>query len=283
MRRPRDRFSAQPVMTALRGLAIAAVMVGMTTAFPARGIADDLVASVLEANRRTQWVTLSPGFAMRRMMIGRAGMTVHAWAVDPKHNKIAVVEQTKPSGSTTAEFRAEHGALLAINGGFFEKDRSGALTPSGLLIVDGDTRHPYHEKAGSGALLVAGGRVSLDWSRSAGAGGKKWTHALQVGPMVVDPGGKNGIHANNNKRVDRSAVCLADGKLIFVVIDGGMSLFELGRILSESDLTGGFGCERALNLDGGPSTQASFEHGNQRAEVTGDWPVQNGIVVTRQR
>ena len=271
-------------MTALRGLAVKAigVWIAVAHAFPAPAAADGLVAAVLDANRRAQWVTLSPGFAMRRMSIAGTPMTVHAWMVDPEHNEIAVVEQTRPEGSTTAEFRAGHKALLAINGGFFEKDRNGALTPSGLLIVNGERRHPYHKKAGSGALLVAGEKVALDWSRSAGAG-QTWTHALQVGPMVVDPGGKNGIRSNDNKRVDRSAVCLADGRLIFIVIDGGMSLFELGEVLSTSDLKGGFGCERALNLDGGPSTQASFENGGQRVEVTGDWPVQNGIVVKRRK
>ncbi|MGI9413186.1 MAG: phosphodiester glycosidase family protein [Hyphomicrobiales bacterium] len=279
-------------MTVFRGLVAALSALTLSIALPSPGDrqlkfvtqaeADDLVASILEANRRTQWLTLSPGFAMRRMAIGRAGLTVHAWAVDPKQHRIAVVEQLKPSGSSTAEFRAAHNALLAINGGFFEKSADGTLSPSGLLIVDGDTRHPYHEKAGSGVLHAAGDKVGLDWSRLAGAG-QQWTHALQVGPMVVDPGGRNGIRSNDNTRVDRSAVCLADGKVVFIVVDGGLSLFELGRILSESELAGGFGCERALNLDGGPSTQVSFAHGGQTVEVTGDWPVQNGIVVMSRK
>ena len=280
----RQRRDPPRGLTGLRTLAAKAigVWIALAHAFPTPAVADDLVSSVLEANRRTQWVILSPGFAMRRMSITGTDMTVHVWMIDPKHNEIAVVEQMRPEGSTTAEFRTEHKALLAINGGFFEKDGNGALTPSGLLIVNGDMRHPYRKKAGSGALLVAGDRVSVDWSKSASAG-QTWTHALQVGPMVVDPGGKNGIRANNNKPVERSAVCQADDRLIFIVVDGGMSLFELGEILSERDTNGGFGCERALNLDGGPSTQASFAIGSQRAEVTGDWPVQNAIVVTRRK
>ena len=281
MHRRRDRIGWP---AAPRALAVTAIglWIALSHVFPAPAAAEGLVTAVLEANRRTQWVTLSPGFAMRRLSIAGTGMTVHAWMVDPEHNEIAVVEQTRPEGSTTDEFRAEHKALLAINGGFFEKDGNGVLTPTGLLIVNGERRHPYHKKAGSGALLVAGDKVTLDWSRSASAG-QTWTHALQVGPMVVDPGGKNGIRSNDNKRVDRSAVCLAHGRLIFIVIDGGMSLFELGGVLSTGDLKGGFGCERALNLDGGPSTQASFENGGQRAEIAGDWPVQNGIVVTRRK
>ena len=281
MHRRRDRSVGLRVFRVLAVRAIGAWL-ALALVFPAPAAADSLVAAVLEANRRTQWVTLSPGFATRRLSIAGTGMTVHAWMVDPEHNEIAVVEQARPEGSTTAEFRAEHKALLAINGGFFEKDQNGVLTPSGLLVVNGERRHAYHKKAGSGALLVARGSVTLDWSKSA-IGGQAWTHALQVGPMVVDPGGRNGIRSNDNTRVDRSAVCLTDSGLIFIVIDGGMSLFELGEILSENDLKGGFGCERALNLDGGPSTQASFENGGQRAEVTGDWPVQNGIVVTRRK
>src|SRR5262245_23966030 len=80
--------------------------------------------------------------------------------------------------------------------------------------------------------------------------------AVQVGPLVVDPGGKNGIVRNDLDRQRRSAICLLpDGLTVIVLVDGGLSLHELGEVLASPEVDGGFGCDRALNLDGGPSTQ----------------------------
>ena len=56
--------------------------------------------------------------------------------------------------------------------------------------------------------------------------------AVQAGPMVVDPGAKNGIYVNDYNRHDRTSVCLSRaGNVIIVVVKGGLSLFELGEIL----------------------------------------------------
>ena len=47
----------------------------------------------------------------------------------------------------------------------------------------------------------------------------------------------------------RSAVCVAENRIVFVVVEGGLSLYELAKLLIASPAQGGFGCERALNLD----------------------------------
>jgi hypothetical protein len=42
---------------------------------------------------------------------------------------------------------------------------------------------------------------------------------------------------------------------------------------------GGLGCDVALNLDGGPSTQASSRAGSQNLDVFGGTNVQNALIV----
>ena len=69
------------------------------------------------------------------------------------------------------------------------------------------------------------------------------------------------------------------GEIIIIVVDGGLSLFEMGEILSERETEGGFSCEQALNLDGGPATQVSFAGGGEKLELPGRWKVPNALVV----
>ena len=105
---------------------------------------------------------------------------------------------------------------------------------------------------------------------------------FQSGPLLVDPGGVFGIGSNDFNRVPRSAVCVAGDKVVFAVVEGGLSLFELAKLLIASPAQGGFGCERALNLDGGPSTQASLAAGNGTFEVAGKWNVLSALGVRRR-
>ena len=239
---------------------------------------EKIVSTVLTANRDADWVEIAPGMIYRETRVDTAGLTLHSWQVDPSLFRIEAVEQSQPSGSTARDFRTAHNAVLALNGGFFGKTLSGELVPSGLLIFNGVIKRPYDNDAGSGVFFVTESGVGVEWS-SASAPTDGWQHAIQVGPLIVDPGGTNGIHTNNHKRVDRTAVCITDTALIFLVLEGGLSLFELGEVLSAAESDGGFSCERALNLDGGPSTQASFLLGDISREIAGEWPVQNGIVV----
>lgn len=240
---------------------------------------EKIVSVVLTANRDARWVQVAPGMLYRETKVASPHLTLHSWQVDPSLFRIEAVEQSAPTGSTAREFRTTYKAVLALNGGFFGKTLAGELVPSGLLIVDGEIKKSHDDDAGSGVFFVSDAGVGITWS-SPQARQDTWRHAIQVGPLIVDPGGRNGIRTNNHKRVDRTAICKTDAALTFIVLDGGLSLFELGEVLSSAISAGGFACERALNLDGGPSTQASFVLGGVEREIIGDWPVQNAIVMT---
>jgi uncharacterized protein YigE (DUF2233 family) len=110
---------------------------------------------------------------------------------------------------------------------------------------------------------------------------ERFEAAVQTGPLVVDPGGKNGIYRNNFDRQNRSVVCIqGDGRPVIVQVSGGLSLYEVGEMLSSPDAGGGLGCERAINLDGGPSSQISVLAGGIGLEVTGLWKVPNSLLLT---
>jgi hypothetical protein len=62
-----------------------------------------------------------------------------------------------------------------------------------------------------------------------------------------------------------------------IAVEGGLSLFQLATLLAAPE---GVGCDVALNLDGGPSTQALFRAGGRRIAVEGGWPVANALIVS---
>ena len=67
--------------------------------------------------------------------------------------------------------------------------------------------------------------------------------------------------------------------MAIIVITGGLSLYETGELLASPEADGGFGCDRALNLDGGPSTQASFAWEAEVLEIPGRWKVPNALLL----
>ncbi len=232
----------------------------------------------LRALAATPWRTVAKGLDQRTAKLSSYKLAVHAWRFAPDAYRMAVAVSSSPAGAQAKAFRKKRGAVLAVNGGFFDIDSASRMTPMGLLISGGQRISGYAPNAGSAVLFEREGAPGIVWSKEAEGLGPL-AEGVQAGPMVVDPGGKNGILKNDYNRHNRTAVCLAGGKLVVVVVEGGLSLFELGEILSARAADGGFECERAINLDGGPSTQASFLANGASLEIAGIWPAQNGVLM----
>jgi uncharacterized protein YigE (DUF2233 family) len=236
-----------------------------------------LFAAAMEA----KWTELEPGIAQREIEAKAYGIRVMAWSVDPGILRIEVVQADGAYGATAAALREKTGALLIVNGGYFDLDADDRLTPSGLLIIGGRLLRDVEPHAGSGVLVTRGGSVTIERSKGF-AVPPSVDGGFQSGPLLVDPGGVLGIGSNDFNRVPRSAVCVAGDKIVFSVVEGGLSLYELAKLLIASPAQGGFGCERALNLDGGPSTQASLAAGHGAFEVAGKWNVLSALGVRRR-
>ena len=238
--------------------------------------------SLFAALQRAKWSRIADGLGWLTADLPSYDLAVFAWAVDPGKFRIEAAAQLEETGSSAQDIGRGKGALLTVAGGFYQTDAKYRLSPSGMLVVDGLILNGHVAGAGSGMILAKDGAVTIDWARAHADDPDLWS-AIQAGPMVVDPGGVNGINTNDYNRLSRLAVGLADGHVIFVAVRSeqeGLSLYELGEILSRKKQQGGFGCERALNLSGGPTSQVSFHHGNRNLDIPGLWPLQNALVVT---
>jgi tetratricopeptide (TPR) repeat protein len=176
--------------------------------------ANPLPALLVEA-RQAQWSTLEPGLAWRRIEAKAYGVRVTAWAADPHLLAVEVVQADGAYGTPAAALRAKNDALLVVNGGFFDMDAEDRLTPSGLLIIDGQVLRGVQSGAGSGVLIASGDRVTIDRSEDF-VPRPEARSGFQSGPLLVDPGGVLGIKLNDFNRVPRTAVCLAGDEVVIV-------------------------------------------------------------------
>jgi len=245
----------------------------------AKALPEPDLSLLLESGKAARAARLIAGLDYRLISVPAFGLKIHAFAFDRRRFNLRTVQQTKETGSRAADFLERPGDIFAIDGGFFEKDDQGRLSPSGLLVVDGAQVAPEHERAGSGVLHVGNGGVAIAY-RTKAPPLSAMESAVQVGPILVDPGGKVGIYTSQGDRRRRSAICLRPGDVVAVVVDGdGLSLFQLANLLAIPVEKGGVGCDVAINLDGGPSTQAIYR-GGRTIEIDGESTVQNALVVS---
>ena len=240
------------------------------------GVAKPL-PDVLTAVRAQPWQQLGAGLSEKRVNVDSYGISLFAWRLDPGRYRMRVAIQSDPHGSTVSDLRLAQRATLAVNGGFFDIDREGRLTAAGYLSSKGRHVAPYRDGAGSAVLYQQGDSIDIAASKDTDVYARA-SDAVQAGPMVVDPGGRNGIYRNDFNRHDRTSVCISGTDIVVVVVKGGLSLYELGALLSAPEKDGGFTCDRAINLDGGPSTQASLALERQSIEIEATWRSHSAVV-----
>jgi exopolysaccharide biosynthesis protein len=203
------------------------------------------------------WQHVAPGIDYRHTV--RDGVEAHVVRVDlaePQLRVIATAEREQ--GLTVSAFAARAGAIVAINGDYFDVE----LRPIGLAMGEGRVWAEAIELVRRQEVVGVGDRrveifPRLEPLRTP----EPWmTGAVSGWPMIVDgcepvaplPGSDHFTLAPH----PRTAVGLsADrGQLYFVVADGrregvpGMTLPELAQFMDE------LGACTALNLDGGGSS-----------------------------
>ncbi|MCP4386520.1 MAG: phosphodiester glycosidase family protein [Hyphomicrobiales bacterium] len=238
------------------------------------------LAVILEAGRSARAERLSAGLEHRLVAVPPFGLTVHTFVFDDRRFRPRLVVQSAPTGDRIEDFLRNDDDVFAIDGGFFEKDRRGRLSPSGLLVVDGAIVAHIHPRAGSGVLHTGPDGTEISY-RDDAPPPHALESAVQVGPILVDPGGRVGIHPIQGDRRRRSAICTRPGKIVAIVVDGdGLNLFQLASLLAIPEKDGGVGCDVAINLDGGPSTQAVFRANGRSLSIPGDSTVHNAVVIS---
>ena len=203
------------------------------------------------------WETVVPGIEHRHIV--REGVDAHAVRVDLDAACISVVATAAADrGVTVSEFARRVGAVVAVNGDYFDP----ALEPIGLAMGDGEVWARADERLRRQEVVGVGGRWVEIFPRSEPLRTPSpWmTGAVSGWPMVVEdcapvaklPGSDFFTHAPH----PRTAVGLSADRrrLLLLVADGrraeaaGPTLPELAALLVE------VGACTALNLDGGGSS-----------------------------
>ncbi|WP_395751353.1 phosphodiester glycosidase family protein [Prosthecobacter sp.] len=176
------------------------------------------------------------------------------------------------------EIGADAKALAVCNGGYFHVD---TLKPVGLEISGGKREDEFRKDGGwVGALMVRGEKASLvlekEFQDAADIG-----EFVQCSPWLVDgghmaPGWKSGADQRNHR-----TFILSDGAGKWAIgICSNVGLGELAQIFVTPGIITEMKVQRALNLDGGPSSGlwCRSEDGRESFEKPG-WAVRNAIVV----
>jgi uncharacterized protein YigE (DUF2233 family) len=171
--------------------------------------------------------------------------------VDLKWVRLEV--EPAPRGALLNKLATEE-MLAVINGGYFEAD----FKPSGWLKDAGGELSPKADTSKGGVFAV--GKTGFYVGPFAGLTFNPEL-AIQSHPLIVEAEGVSGIHRDDGRRAARTVVCVGEGQLRFILIAAprgdGPTLFESATLLREP-APRGFGCSRALNLDGGPSSGVVF-------------------------
>jgi uncharacterized protein YigE (DUF2233 family) len=247
-------------------------------ALPALAAADpgDRLSQIKGLVAAAKWQPLAKG--IEELVVKDAQTAnLHVYRLPQAAVRMRVLEQTSPSGTAAEDVGKAAKAALAINGGFWWIKDDASLAPNGLLIVDGEKRAPSKKCSVCGGVLFAD-KKGLHLERSGPAIPAKGTDAaLQSGPVLVAPGGKVAIRKPGGPEAGRSAVCLAGDSIFVFAIFNALTMLETAELLQAPVAEGGFGCERAINLDGGTSTQVYVGLPGHQASIGFPRPVQNFV------
>ena len=192
--------------------------------------------------------------------------------------KAIQAKDNNKSRETTSSMAQRTGALVAVNGGYYNKDGG----PLGLVIIDGILQSPHVAKRPPRTALgvrydkkILIDRIKAVNDRVISLSGKDWTrviYAIGAGPNLITDGKINitakeeelGPGGNDvTRRAGHTALGITkDNKLVLFSVDDrksksteslGMNLTEIAEYLLKLNVTD------AINMDGGDSTTMVIE------------------------
>ena len=220
------------------------------------GIVASLAATAVLLWRSPQWaiavdvpVVADASLNIHRVRFEKRGVAFEAVMARMPRNAARAKLVDVAEGQSLADVAKAGGASLAINAGYFDDN----FAPVGFLRIDGrDTGTLLAQPPLSGLVVIdSGGAVDIvdrDLAALSSA-----ASAFQTGPFLIEPGGGDGIHANDEKSAERTVLALS-GTDVFVIVTTPVTLSDLADALIAAPLLGGPAFDRAINLDGGPSS-----------------------------
>lgn len=237
------------------------------------------VVPVLNALKQARWETLQAGLDVLKV-ITPEGLVVTSYRISPRQFSFSVALQSGSSGSRVREIGEREGAVIVTNAGFFAVNTGGQFYSIGYLRLNDKVLSKGWPKAG-GTITFEDGALTLKPSHS-GIPQNEFD-VLQSRPMIIEPNGQWAMGSNSGAVKFRTLLCtLESGEVLLTTITRlGLTLFEAGWLLRSQAENGFFGCDAAIALDGGRSTQV-WHSGEPQYSFSGFTPVHNFLVI-RQR
>ena len=259
-------------------LAFAFLQLGVTAIATGASVPQKSV-SVVNSLNQSRWEELEAGLRVIRAVTPE-GLTISAFQISGDTYQFSVKLQGDDSGSRAREIGEREGAVLVVNGGFFASTSEGALYPVGYLRLNDEVLSKGWTTAGG---VISFKPDSIDLSPTHAGIPQDGHDAMQTKPMIIEPGGKWAMGSNLGEVKRRTLLCrLKNGETLLVVVTRqGLSLYEAGWVLRGKAVGGFFGCDSAVALDGGRSTQIWLS-GHEQYSYAGLTPVHSFLVVSKR-
>ena len=221
----------------------------------------------------SHWRTLAPGIEYKD--IAATHLTpwshIHAFRIDLKNNQLSLTtaKETHQDFASAEDYARFSHALIAINGGFFDKN----YHPLGLRIRNHQELSPIKSISWWGIFYTQQNHAHLSCVRQFNQS-SRIDFAIQSGPRLLVDGR---ILSLRDGKAERSALGITrDGKVIVLVTEhAAITTTELAQLMKAPPLN----CQQALNLDGGSSSQLSANVGGFHLNVHGFSNVSDGVIV----
>ena len=224
------------------------------------------------------WQELAPGINYKDVgaNILSPWSHIHVFRIDLKKNILDSVP-AKSFGqqhAAAAEFVQQSDALLAINGGFFDR----TYQPLGLRVGQQKQYNPLKGISWWGVFYIKNQKPYLSSARQYKSN-QRIHFAVQSGPRLIVNG--KVTRSLKDGLAERSALCVTkSGQVIILVTHSSpMTTTALAELMQAPPLS----CQQALNLDGGGSSQVFANIGDFKLDEPGFSNVSDAIVVKERK
>ncbi len=206
---------------------------------------------------------------------------------DPKRIRVAVTKEIGITGERVSDLVKDTGAVAGINaGGFYDPNGKGnGAFPDGLTVHDGKI---VHNNVDNKTVNIVGfndqGKLIIGNMTATQISEKHILEAVTFGPNLI-VGGKPVISGDGGWGIaPRTGIGqMADGTVIFVVIDGRQPTWSIGATLRDlMNVFDNYHAVNAVNLDGGSSSELVYngQVENKLWDIFGERYIPTAFVVT---
>ncbi|MBI2083454.1 MAG: phosphodiester glycosidase family protein [Deltaproteobacteria bacterium] len=195
------------------------------------------------------------------------GSRIHLFQIDPREYRFDLLVARDNNTPTLAAktYREKSGALLVVNGGFFDEN----FRSLGLLVKKGKILNPLRNSEW-GIFQIRDKTPSVihrrDWNP------EKVEIAIQVGPRLVIDGRIPSFKPEEEPH-RRSAIGVTkEGKILIAIADEPIEMKKWAELIQRY-------APFAMNLDGGGSSQISVRLKDLSLELIGTTAIPNAVAV----